>query len=51
MSQSNQYNSTEPIGGFPKTTFSAQKPDKLTLTLSIKEKDTIELGSSDLKRC
>ncbi len=50
MDQSNQYNSTEPIGGFPKTTFSAQKPDKLTLTLSIKEKDTIELASSDLKK-
>ena len=39
MEQSNQYNNTEPIGGFPKTTFSAQKPDKLTLTLNIKEKD------------
>ena len=49
LEQSNQYNSTEPIGGFPKTTFSAQKPDKLSLTLNIKEKDTIELGSSDLK--
>ena len=48
MSQSNQYNSTEPIGGFPKTTFSAQKPDKLTLTLSIKEKE-IELRY-DLER-
>ena len=49
MEQSNQYNSTEPIGGFPKTTFSAQKPDRLKLTLSIKEKDTITLESSDLK--
>ena len=49
MEQSNQYNSTEPIGGFPKTTFSAQKPDRLKLTLSIKEKDTKKLESSDLK--
>lgn len=49
LDQSNEYTSTEPIGGFPKTTFSAKKPDKLSLSFVIKEKDTLILSESDLK--